>query len=311
MHRSSVIAWGDMRKGTGFIVILLSLNFLFASETELIVLYSSNTNGLLENCLCPDHAYGALEKRATVIDSLRKRHKNVLLLDAGDLLDIRKNTLLHSYIVRAYEIMKYDAFTCGDQDFVEGTDFFNNLGHNPKLPLVSSNILQGTDILGLKYIIKTFGQLRVGIIGTINPGLYKYLNAEVQKIFNFKEQVPALQAVLEEIKTRCDFIILISHSGYENDLKLAEQFPQIGLIIGGHSQTLLNEVERRGSTYSVQAGENGYRLGILSLQFEEKKPVNLKNKLILLDLGIKNYPPIMELIQSYHQQILKQKHPRN
>jgi 2',3'-cyclic-nucleotide 2'-phosphodiesterase (5'-nucleotidase family) len=74
----------------------------------------------LENYDCPERSYGALEKRAAVIDSIRKSEQNVLLLDTGDILDIQKSRLLHNYIVKAYDYLKYDYWTPGDQDFVEG-----------------------------------------------------------------------------------------------------------------------------------------------------------------------------------------------
>jgi 2',3'-cyclic-nucleotide 2'-phosphodiesterase (5'-nucleotidase family) len=295
-----------MGRITAIIVNLVMLN-LPASGADLIIIYSNNTNGILENCQCPDHAYGALEKRATVIDSFRTKYQNVLLLDAGDILDIRQNTLLHSSIVHAYEILKYDALTCGDQDFVEGPEFFKKLEDHPHLPLVSTNILRGRDVIGQEYIIKTFGRLRIGITGTIHPGFYRYLNIESQKSFIFIEQISALRKILGELRSKCDYLILLSHSGYENDLKLAEQFPQIDLIVGGHSQTLLSEEEKRGFTCIVQAGENGYRLGILSLRFEENKLVECKNKLILLDSETGNNPRMMELIQSYHQELSEKK----
>jgi 5'-nucleotidase/UDP-sugar diphosphatase len=284
-----------------------------AADTELTIIYSNNTNGLLENCQCPEHAYGALEKRAAVIDSLRRSHKNVLLLESGDLLDIRKNSLLHSYVVQAYEIMNYDAWTCGDQDFMEGVDFFNSLIHNSRFPpLLSTNIRQvqmpGNGAVGQKYLIKKYGQLRIGITGTINPDFHNYLEKESLAKFIFTEQKPALQAVLTELKPQCDFIVLISHSGYEQDKNLAEWFPLVNLIIGGHSQTLIADTQLTGKTCIVQCGENGYRLGILTLRFSDQQLVSQENKLILLDAAIRNFPAVMELVTSYHQQLAKKKH---
>ena len=99
-------------------VILFSAGVLPAQDGELVIVYTNNTNGILENCRCPERAYGALEKRAAFIDSARKVHPDLLLLDSGDLLDIRPNALLHRYIIKAYGLMRYDAWTPGDQDFI-------------------------------------------------------------------------------------------------------------------------------------------------------------------------------------------------
>ncbi len=298
-----------------FICFLLGvrLDKLPAADTELTIIYSNNTNGLLENCQCPEHAYGALEKRAAVIDSMRRGHKNVLVLDSGDLLDIRKNSLLHSYVIQAYEVMKYDAWTCGDQDFMEGAGFFKRMLNNPEFPpLLCTNIMQlqmpGNSAIGQKYLIKKYGRLRIGITGTINQDFHKYLEKDSQAEFMFTGQKSALQAVLTELKPQCDFIVLISHSGFEQDKKLAEWFPMINVIIGGHSQTVIAETYLSGKTCIVQCGENGYRLGILTLHFTDQQLTEQENKLILLDAGIGNSAVVLELITSYHQQLAKKKH---
>jgi 2',3'-cyclic-nucleotide 2'-phosphodiesterase (5'-nucleotidase family) len=284
------------------------LNLLKAADTELTIIYSNNSNGLLENCRCPEHAYGALEKRAALIDSLRRIMKNVLLLDCGDLLDIRKNKLQHSYVVQGYEIMKYDAWTCGDQDFMEGVDFFGQLLTNPKFPpVVCTNIMQNNRPLGQKYLIKNYDNLRIGICGTINPDFRNYLEQPAKQFYQFTEQQSALQTVLSGMVSRCDFILLLSHSGYEQDKKIAAWFPMINVIIGGHSQTLLEKPDILGNTYIVQAGENGYRLGVLHLRFAGKQLLAVENKLILLDDRINNSPAVMELIKSYHQQVKAKK----
>ena len=110
------------------IIFLLLSGLTFAQKSKVVIVYSNNSNGILENCRCPSHPYGALEKRATVIDSIRKNEEDVVLIDAGDIFNIWKNSLLHKYTARAYELLNYDLWVAGDQDFVEGSDFFlNNL----------------------------------------------------------------------------------------------------------------------------------------------------------------------------------------
>ena len=55
------------------ILIFISLLFLASSnqagQTKVVIIYTNNTNGFLENCHCPSHPYGALEKRAVIIQS--------------------------------------------------------------------------------------------------------------------------------------------------------------------------------------------------------------------------------------------------
>ena len=91
--------------------------------TDVVLLYLNNTNGNLENCLWHSRPYGAMEKRVIVIDSIRSWHKNVLILDAGDLFNRRPQRRRHENIVRAYKIMQYDGIALGERDFVEVPEF--------------------------------------------------------------------------------------------------------------------------------------------------------------------------------------------
>jgi len=240
-----------------------------------------------------------LEKRATVIEQIREKEKNVLLLDAGDILNIGINPRRHRYIVETYNFLKYDAWVPGDQDFIEGPDFFLNRLLQSKMTFVNTNIKTNGVLQGSRYKIKKFGELTIGITGTIDQNLHKYLAPSSRKFFKFENQEKSLSPVINELSEKCDFIILLSHSGFENDKFLAERFPEIGLIIGGHSQILINDAEKVGPTLIVQLDGNAYRLGVLHLYFENRKLNMHENKIILLDKKINNQPQVMKIIKEY------------
>ena len=295
-------------------IILILLSAILVSQAsgledsvEVVVIYSQNSNGLLENCHCPEHAYGALEKRAFVVDSIRKVKKHVLLLESGDVLDIVDNALLHKYVVKAYRLMQYDAWVPGDQDFVQGADFFINRMIGAMGTLLNSNILYKNTLIGQRYLIKTFDSVKIGITGTFNPKFYKYLHKESQKKFRFENQEQRLEEILVELEGKCDYLILLSHSGMEQDKYLAERFPKFNLIIGGHSQTLTKEPVIVNGTYIVQAGESGYRLGIVELLFVGMNLESCLNKFILLDKKIKDHPEVINIIKEYHKKRLAEK----
>jgi len=290
-----------MKKFLSIFFLFCACHTLVADSTRIVLLYSNNSNGLLENCHCPEHAYGALEKRAYVVDSIRSKEKNILLLDSGDILDIVSNRLLHSYMLRAYDFMKYDLWVAGDQDFVEGPDFFLQDMLNLNMIFLNTNLEYKDKMPGKKYIVEQFTDIKIGITGTINPAYQKYLERESQEQFRIKEQEENLDLVLQEMSPECDYIVLISHSGLDKDEQLAERFPNINLIIGGHSQILTKKPKVVGETVIVQGGESGYRLGTIYLTFNNNKLKNLKNKFILLDKDIPDHPEIVKLIKEYHR----------
>jgi 5'-nucleotidase len=294
-----------MLKQIVLIIILLKVGISIAKQETVVVIYSHNTNGLLENCNCPERAYGALEKRAAVIDSIRKIYKNILLVDTGDILDIRDNPLLHDYIIQAYDHMKYDYWVPGDQDFVEGTDFFLQRMRNMSGQMLVSNLKYKGKSIGESYAIREFGKIKIGLTGTTRDDLIKYLNPAEKEVFSFEDQMSILKKIVDDLFKKTDFVILLSHSGYDRDRQIAEEIPKLGLIIGGHSQTLLTNPERIGPTQITQIGESGYRLGILALNFEQKTLKSIDNSIILLKQQMADDPGIMKLINEYHDNRLK------
>jgi 2',3'-cyclic-nucleotide 2'-phosphodiesterase (5'-nucleotidase family) len=284
---------------------LFTAGIAVGQAESVVIVYTHNTNGVLENCNCPVRSYGAIEKRAVIIDSVRRAEKNVLLVDAGDILDISQSTLLHNYIIRAYSYMQYDYWTAGDQDFIEGPDFFIQKMYKPVGQLLATNIEYRDKPLGSAYAIHRFGDLRIGITATISSDLLKYLDKETKADFNFREQIPDLVPVIELLVHESDYIILLSHSGINRDEEIALRFPEIGLIIGGHSQTLLVEPEICGNTLITQIGESGYRVGILKLQFKNRKLSVYDNHIILLTKGMADDPQVKAMITQYHRERLK------
>ena len=275
-----------------------------AQSENVVILYSHNTNGVLENCNCPERSYGALEKRAAIIDSIRGVEKNVLLLDSGDILDIQPSRLLHDHVVQAYEYMNYDYWTPGDQDFIEGSDFFINLLKGMPASLVSSNILYKGELIGEPFSIEKIGNIRLGITGTINPDLHKYLESPSDKDFVFQNQYESLDFVVKELMEKTQFIILLSHSGIRRDRQIAARYPAVNLIIGGHSQTILTQPEKVGSTWITQVGESGFRIGVFKIWFENGKVKEIKSSIILLTRNMPDNPAVVKLIKHYHKQRL-------
>jgi 5'-nucleotidase len=287
-----------------FVITSLLVNRATAQTDSVVIVYTHNTNGVLENCDCLERAYGALEKRAAEIDSIRKSENHILLLDTGDILDIQKSRLLHQYVVKAYDYINYDYWTPGDQDFIEGTDFFLKNLSTMSASIISTNIFYKKKLIGQPYSIIRYGNVRIGITGTIRDDLHKYLDPSTDVDFKFQDQFFALEPVIKELTNKTDFIILLSHSGIERDRLIAKRFPSINLIIGGHSQSILTEPEKIGATYISQVGESGYRIGVCKIYFKNSKIKTIESSVILLDRNKPDDPKVVEMIKDYHQKRL-------
>ncbi len=100
------------------------------------------------------------------------------------------------------------------------------------------------------------------------------------------------------------FIILLSHSGYGVDKKLAGRFSDIDLIVGGHSQTLLRQPVKKEKTLIVQAGGNGARIGILRLKLRGGRIVSYKNRFLHPnDKWPADDPAVRRMINEYSKRL--------
>jgi len=294
-----------MRFIYGIIILTLFFGMGMVKAETIVIIYTHNTNGVLENCDCPEHSYGAIEKRAFIIDSVRKAEKNVLLIDTGDILDIRKSRLVHDYIMRAYALLNYNYWVPGDQDFIEGSTFFLDQMLDKAGIMLITNLLYRGENPGSVFAIEKFCGINIGLTGSIRADLFKYLEPSLQKEFVFHEQIVSLKPVVSQLNEQSDFIVLLSHSGIDRDRDIAKALPEIDLILGAHSQTLLQEPEKIGNTYITQIGESGYRVGILKLSFEEKNLCSIENVVILLTKNRPEDPSVNALISDYHKKRLQ------
>jgi len=170
--------------------------------------------------------------------------------------------------------------------------------------MVTSNIRYKGNVIGQPFAIKKFRNIRIGITGTIREDLHKFLDSPTRSDIRFENQLSSLGPVVKELSEKSDFIILLSHSGIDRDRIIAEMFPEIDLIIGGHSQTILNQPELVASTYITQIGESGYRTGIFKIIFQNKKILSTASGAVLLKRGMADNPTVVEMIQNYHQERL-------
>lgn len=84
----------------------------------------------------------------------------------------------------------------------------------------------------------------------------------------FEDHKQALRRVVDWViaKDPQAHLVVLSHLGYDEDVHLAKDFPELNVILGGHTHTILKEPTQVGSVSICQTGQYGRFVGHLSLR---------------------------------------------
>lgn len=124
---------------------------------------------------------------------------------------------------------------------------------------------------------------KYGIVGIGPSDMFTRLKDGVSKadltVDDLETTIVNLQKEVSNLKSQgVNKIILLSHSGYTNDVKIAQQTSGIDVIVGGHSHDLIKGVETGKNLFYnkdnepviiTQCGKDGEYFGILNLEFDE------------------------------------------
>lgn len=295
-------------KGICIYVVLFLLVCVFAAfpqgNREIVVLYTNSLNGIIDACQCAADPKGGLVKRGYAITQLRKKYANTVLLESGDFCSYYPDTLLTKYIIKGYKHIGYTAVGMGDQEFAAGVDTLYSY-HN-ELPFVCANLQYfagGKWIKPKSFLTVTIGDTIIGITAVIDTDAFKYYPQEIVSKIKIVNPNEALQKEIKNLGK--NFIVVLSHLGFEKDKEIAQKFPQIGLIVGGHSQTLVKKPVKVGNTLIVQAGPNGSRIGVLRAIVTDKFISSYQHSFVLPKWEDPDDPIIEKIIIEYNEENAK------
>lgn len=288
---------------------------LASSDFNLSILHTNDVHGRLApiNYSTNQQSVGGIARRATLIKNFKEQNKNVLVLDAGD---VAQGTLFYKTFhgVPDMKIMSeigYDASTLGNHEFDSGLISLQSMIQAAKFPVLAANIdFSGNKYLHShikKYIIKDFNGFKVAIIGVTTSQLNVLTN--VHEGIKVNNDIKTANELAKKLRNQVDIIIVLSHMGVDQDIKLAKLSKDIDIIVGGHSHTfLMNPVEINNNerkTIIVQDGEFGIYLGDLNLEIKNDKIVNYTYKSIPVDSAIKENKHISEEVKALSQEITR------
>jgi 5'-nucleotidase len=267
-----------------------------ATPKRLVILHTNDVHSRLEPFPMDggrNQGLGGVAARAQLINDIRAKEEQVLLLDAGDIFQGTPyfNLYRGEPEIKAMTRMGYDAATMGNHDFDAGLENFATQLNHAQFPILLCNYdFTGTAMEGksLPYKVYQKGKLKIGItgVGIEMNGLVPDNLTGGTKYLNPVERLNETTDLLRKQKD-CDMVICLSHLGHqykENprkicDINLAEESVGVDLIIGGHTHTFMNEPlcvkNKNGDDVLInQVGWGGINLGRLDYEFLPGKKKN-------------------------------------
>jgi len=282
------------------------------AETTVTILHTNDFHSRVEPvskydsaCSAEDNAagecFGGYARLITAVKEARERNPDALLVDGGDQF---QGSLFYTYYKGevAAEIMNtlaYDGMTVGNHEFDDGPEVLRGFMETVEFPVLMSNADVSKEpalanILKKSTVIEKGGE-KYGLIG-LTPEDTNEL-ASPGKNVTFSDPVAAVQAEVESLTAEgVNKIIVLSHSGYGLDLRVAKEVEGVDVIVGGHSNTLLSNVIEDakgpyptmvGDTAVVQAYAYGRYLGELTVTFDDDgKVVKADGEPVVIDASI-------------------------
>ncbi|CYU09830.1 TPA: 5'-nucleotidase C-terminal domain-containing protein [Streptococcus suis] len=208
--------------------------------TDISILHTNDMHSYMEN----------FPKKAQLIANIRDgdKKKGILtfVFDSGDLFS--GNIFFNMYRgVKEIELMNQigcQAMTLGNHEFDHGDEL---------VPL--EDVLE-FDMNGNPLYVLGLTTLETQEVASPSENVI------------FEDHKQALRRVVDQVlaKDPQAHLVLLSHLGYDEDVHLAKDFPELNVILGGHTHTILKQPSQIGGVSICQAGQYGRFVGHLSLR---------------------------------------------
>ena len=272
------------------IALLSALTATAKKQKQLVILHTNDTH----SCIMPLNEYldnkdlagrGGFLRRVNMVKEQRQLHPNLLLIDSGDFSQgSGYYTLFKGEVeVGLMNLIGYDAATIGNHEFDFGLDNMAKLFRQANFPIICSNYdCKGTVLEELvkPYVTLNREGMKIGLFALAPKMKGLVFDGNCEGI-TYLDPAETAQKYIDLLRKeeKCDFVICISHLGWEITEYTDERFVSLtegcDLVLGGHTHTYMPALEytpnKNGKLIPVdQNGKHGAFVGKLVLNFEKK-----------------------------------------
>jgi len=246
---------------------------------------------------------GGYARIAAIAKQIRAENLgSVLFCDCGDTLHGTYPALKTKgeAMVPVLNALGLDAMTV-HWEFAYGPEIFKKRAAELGFPILAINVYDQALKTRLfpPYIVKEVGGLRIGLVGIASNIIDKTMPPSYSEGIQFtlgRDELPGIIEILQS-QEKTDLIILISHLGFPQDMKLLSEVKGIDICLSGHTHNRLFSPILQGNTIVIQSGCDGSFLGCLDLVMEDKKIADYRHRLIEVASNVIPDPEVDDLVQ--------------
>ncbi|MGM9467123.1 bifunctional metallophosphatase/5'-nucleotidase [Streptomyces murinus] len=247
----------------------------------------------LRRIVATTDVHSTLGNAASFLTHLHALRPTSLIVDCGDFFEGSGHyRLAHGTIERQILLQLYDVLAPGNHGWP------HHFEPDLRRLTVCANAVDTTtgDALFRRVRITDVGGRRVGITAVIGRQAFDSIPIGQRAEHRVTDPVQALREVMLAHHHEVDSWVLLSHSGFDEDLRLAAACPFLDVIFAGHCHSARYGPERVGDTLVVKGHElaDGYAIatpvgsgwGTGITRFPDRSPVTTPAELAEVMTGI-------------------------
>lgn len=119
--------------------------------------------------------------------------------------------------------------------------------------------------------------IKVGVFGVMVPMATDRMKTAAAWSRRWENPITTAQKVARSLRETNDVVVALTHIGLTQDRMLAAACPEVDVILGGHSHSVLESPERCGNAWICHTGSHGRFVGVYEWDSGE-----LRGELLLL-----------------------------
>jgi len=265
---------------------------------------------------------GGMARCVTQIRKWQAEQPNSILIDVGDVYQGTPESRASDgqIMINLFNKLKYDAWVIGNHEFDWGFGTVVKSVQASTMPVLASNAKVGgkwTNKLESShpmskvapYLIKEVAGFKIGIVGTVTPGLPAWLNKGLLSDFMAADPLKSVQFAIKKLQTeKVDAIILACHFGlkglfggkpapddFANRVQeLTQACREIDVVVAGHTHKDIGHAMVNGIPYT-QASYYGIHTGRVDLTFDvaTRKLISKEVSTKLMDASVAEDPMVL------------------